>query len=227
MQLKMTVESDGEKTVLDGMINELVIAGWTGRDQDALDAHIRELEEIGVARPAKTPTYYRVSSSLLTTANVIEVSGETSSGEVEFVLFALERELYIGLGSDHTDREAEKIGVTLSKQLCPKPVCGRIWKFEDIADHWDELVLRSYANIDGKKILYQEGSVTAMREPVELMQNYLGRSGSPQSLAMFCGTLAVNGGIRAADEFSIELEDPVLGRKLSHTYTTISLPIAG
>ena len=32
-------------------IDSLVIAGWTGRNVEALEAHIKELEAIGVKRP--------------------------------------------------------------------------------------------------------------------------------------------------------------------------------
>ena len=35
---------------------------------------------------------------------------------------------------------------------------------------------------------------------------------------MFCGTLSAKGGIRSAAEFSFEIEDPVLGRKIQHAY---------
>jgi hypothetical protein len=44
---------------------------------------------------------------------------------------------------------------------------------------------------------------------------------------MFCGTLAAKGGIRPAPRFMIELEDPVLGRKITHTYDIVSLPVLG
>jgi hypothetical protein len=33
---------------------------------------------------------------------------------------------------------------------------------------------------------------------------------------MFCGTLAVHGGIEGGELFEMELEDPVLGRRLTH-----------
>ena len=33
----------------------LIVAGWTGRDEQALRKHIRELEEIGVKAPKSTP----------------------------------------------------------------------------------------------------------------------------------------------------------------------------
>ena len=43
---------------------------------------------------------------------------------------------------------------------------------------------------------------------------------------MFCGTLAVHGGIRLTPGLELELEDPVLGRRLSHRYEVRALPIA-
>ena len=97
---------------------ELVIAGWTGRDQAALQKHIRELEAIGVKPPKTTPIFYRVAANLLTTASEIQVSGADTSGEVEFVLLNTSSGIRVAVGSDHTDRKAETIGVSLSKQLC-------------------------------------------------------------------------------------------------------------
>src|SRR3954468_2258849 len=101
-----------ERTLDPGDIKRLVVAGWTGRDQAALEAHIRELEALGIARPKSTPIFYRVAAALLTTADVIEVIGGDSSGEVECIVYALGEGLWLGLGSDHTDRKAEAIGVT-------------------------------------------------------------------------------------------------------------------
>ena len=68
-------------------IDSLVIAGWTGRNVAALEAHIKELEAIGVKRPKTVPIFYRTAYSLLTTAMSIEVMADKSSGEVEFVLY--------------------------------------------------------------------------------------------------------------------------------------------
>jgi hypothetical protein len=44
---------------------------------------------------------------------------------------------------------------------------------------------------------------------------------------MFCGTLAVKGGIRPADAFEMELEDPVLRRTIRHKYAVAALPVEG
>ena len=198
---------------------ELVIAGWTGRDEAALRKHIRELEEIGVKPPKTTPIFYRVSASLWTFGNSIQVSGPDTSGEVEFVLMKTKDHLRIAVGSDHTDRKAETIGVTLSKQLCAKPVSRDSWRYEEVKDHWERLVLRSWS--DGE--LYQEGPVTAMRSPEDLLSRYPLKPG----WAMFCGTLAAKGGIRPGKLFRMELEDPVRKRKLAHEYRITVLPVEG
>ena len=198
---------------------ELVIAGWTGRDQAALHKHIKELEEIGVKPPKTTPIFYRVAASLFTYANEIQVSGPDTSGEVEFVLMKGE-ELRVAVGSDHTDRKAETIGVSFSKQLCAKPVSTESWRYDEVKPHWEKLMLRSWT--DGE--LYQEGPVTAMRSPEDLLQRY---GGLRPGWAMFCGTLAARGGIRPGKVFRMELEDPVLKRKLKHEYSIKVLPVEG
>ena len=204
-------------------VSDLVIAGWTGRDEAALRKHIRELEEIGVKPPKSTPIFYRVSANLFTHANAIQVSGPDTSGEVEFVLFRTEEGLRVAVGSDHTDRQAETIGVTLSKQLCAKPVSSDSWRYEDVRPHWNRLVLRSFIEEKGRKVLYQEGTVDHMRSPEDLLGRYPLEAGQ----AMFCGTFAAKGGIRPSTSFEMELEDPVLGRKLTHAYTIKVLPVEG
>jgi hypothetical protein len=200
-------------------VSELVIAGWTGRDEAALRKHIKELEEIGVKAPKTTPIFYRVSANLFTHDTAIQVSGPDTSGEVEFVLIKGE-DLRVAVGSDHTDRKAETIGVSLSKQLCAKPVSSESWRYAEVKPHWEKLVLRSWA--DGE--LYQQGPVTAMRSPEDLLQRY---GGLKSGWAMFCGTLAAKGGIRPAGRFTMELEDPVLKRKLRHEYRIQVLPVEG
>ena len=200
-------------------VTELVIAGWTGRDEAALRKHIEELEAIGVKPPKTTPIFYRVSANLLTVADAIQVSGADTSGEVEFVLLAKTDGLWVTVGSDHTDRKAETIGVSLSKQLCAKPTSKEAWRYDDVKPHWEKLVLRSWS--DGE--LYQEGPVTAMRSPEDLLSKYPLQPGS----AMFCGTLAAKGGIRPGKLFRMELEDPVRKRKLAHEYRINALPVEG
>jgi hypothetical protein len=208
-------------------IHSLVVAGWTGRDVAAVEKHIRELEAIGVKRPRSTPIFYRNAVSLLTTADTIEVLGENSSGEIEYVIHAIGGELFVGVGSDHTDRKAETINVSMSKQMCAKPVSPKMWRLSEVTPHWDKLTLRSHAVIGGARTLYQEGSVAAMRTPQELMRLYTGGADLKAGTSMFCGTLAVHGGIRSATAFEMELHDPVLDRSILHAYKIQTLPDEG
>ena len=208
-------------------IDQAVVAGWTGRDPAAVEKHIRELEALGVKRPATTPIFYRVAAARLTTSDTIEAVGESSGGEVEFVLLQHAGKLWVGTGSDHTDREVEKIGVTVSKQMCDKPVATTFWAFDEVAPHWDKLILRAHVTENSKRALYQEGPVAAMRTPADLMSRYSKSGHLAEDNLMFCGTLAARGGVRPTDNFEFELEDPVLGRKISHAYRVKKLPILG
>jgi hypothetical protein len=208
-------------------VAHLVIAGWTGRDRAAVEKHIRELEELGVKRPATTPVFYRASASLLTTDQTIEIPGEASSGEVEFVLLQTGGKLWVGVGSDHTDRQVETYNVTVSKQMCAKPIGAQFWAFDEVVDHWDSLLLRSSIEEGGASVPYQEGGVTAMLDPRELIALYTGGGPLAEDTLMFCGTLAARGGIRPAPRFSFEIEDPVRGAKIPQAYAIATLPVAG
>ena len=225
--LTFNLDARGATTPLTLAIDRAVIAGWTGRDPVARDKHIAELEAIGIARPATTPIYYRVSARRLTTADSIEVSGGDSSGEVEFVLIGWQGSTFVGLGSDHTDRKVETYSVTVSKQMCDKVMAPVLWEFEDVAGHWDRLILRSFAWSGGTRVLYQEGTLDSMLPVAELVQRGFGDGELPDGCALFGGTFAAKGGIRPASRFEYELEDPVLGRSIRHAYDVIELPVLG
>jgi hypothetical protein len=226
MQISMkSVSKDGVEAFV-FVPDTLIIAGWAGRDQEAMEHHIQELEALGIARPAQTPTYYRASASRLSTEKVLEASGTASSGEVEPVIFARDGKLYVGVGSDHTDREVETYGVTVSKQMCDKPIADTVWPFNEVADHWDDLKLASYIWENGGKVLYQEGSIQSLLDPRDTISGYKAGSLADGSV-LFCGTMPAIGGIRTSSRFYAEIEDPVLSRKISFCYDIVSMPIAG
>jgi hypothetical protein len=225
--LTFNVEDKGALTPLTLAIDQAVIAGWTGRDPVARDKHIAELEAIGIARPATTPIYYRCSARRITLEDRIEVCGEDSSGEVEFVLIGWQGRIFVGCGSDHTDRKVEAYSVTVSKQMCDKPMAPVLWELEDVIAHWDQLVLRAWATIGGERVLYQEGTLDHMLPVKDLIARGFDGKALPDGCAMFGGTFAAKGGIRPADRFEFELDDPVLMRKISHGYDVITMPVLG
>ena len=171
------------------------------------------------------PLFYRVGADRLVTDERLTVLGHATSGEVEAVLLGSDTGTMLAVGSDHTDRELEQFSVAHAKQQCAKPASRFIWRLSDVIDHWDALVLRSWAVEDGVRTLYQEMSIDALLDPGDLVARYLGHPGAlPAGTAMFCGTVPVRGDIRPMERFEIELEDPVLRRSLTHGYDVVCLP---
>lgn len=225
--IELNVQSLSGQSSEKMIVQDLIIAGWTGRDPIAVQHHIEELKALGVPPPKTTPIFYRVSSSRLNQQKQIEVIGQASSGEAECVLVKFNDDLLVGLGSDHTDREAETFGITLSKQMCDKPLGVNFWPYEEVVDHWDKLILRSRIEEAGIEVVYQDGPVSSLRSPFDLISKYSKEGVLPDGSVMFCGTHAAIGGIRPSKKFSMELIDPVLNRKLTHDYSTKSLVVEG
>jgi hypothetical protein len=209
----------------------LIRAGWTGRDPSAVQHHIDELGALGVPPPSRTPLFYRMDPALLCTAGSIDVLGPDTSGELETVLIALADGLWVGLGSDHTDRAMEAHGVAISKQMCRKPMAPVLWRFDEIAQHWDQLVLRAHIIEDGERRLYMEAALATVRHPDDLIRGYRESIGLPAAgelpvgTVMFMGALNAIGGVRPARQFEMVLEDPVRGRALAHAYEAQPLPL--
>lgn len=207
-------------------IDNLVIAGWTGRDPKAIQHHVEELAAIGVPPPSATPLFYRVSNTLVTQTDRLQVLGPDTSGEAEPVVVALADGLWLGVGSDQTDRKAESMSVALSKQLGPKVVGRRLWRLADVLPRWDTLRLRAFATFGGKRTLYQDAALSAMRSADDLIRRFTG--GKDTLIAgtvMFCGTVVAIGGVRPSERFEVELEDPASGDKLTLGYDVDELPV--
>lgn len=225
MKLFFQVASGNKPQTLEVDIQTFIVAGWAGRDPAAIQHHIEELAALGVPPPSAVPLYYRVASNQLTQAERVQVIGTDSSGEVETLVFAVDGELYVSLASDHTDRKLEAYSVAMSKQVCPKPVATEAWRFSEVADYWDELVIRSYIEENGATVLYQEGTLASLLTPSDLMVGYhKGVSTLPVGAAMSCGTVGAIGGIRSASTFMMELFDPRRQRTMRHSYAIETLP---
>jgi hypothetical protein len=206
---------------------QLVIAGWTGRDRASIDHHIEELAAIGVPRPSSVPLYYRVAASLLTQASQIEVLGAGSSGEVEPVLVRARGRWWLTVGSDHTDRDAERVGVALSKQLCAKPIASSAWAWEAVAAHADIVGLRSEIFEHGRWVRYQDGTLASIQPLEKLIAGLPADAPVADGLVLFCGTLgalpdAAGRGVRPAARMRLQLTDG--DRTLTHEYASTALP---
>ena len=137
-KITFTLHADGKSTEKTIVYNQLLAIGYAGRNIAKTMEHIKELEEqLGVPAPKKIPTIFQMSNMLLTQDPDIDFVGNNTCGEVEYIIITQGDEIYIGLGSDHTDRKLESASVPKAKQVCPKPIGRDIWKYSDLKDHWD------------------------------------------------------------------------------------------
>lgn len=198
----------------------LVVAGYTGRDEAAVREHIDELAAIGVPAPDSVPAFYPMDPSLATQDDRIRVGGGNTSGEVEPVLVRAGGRLYLGVGSDHTDRDMERDSVADSKAACPKPLSARLAPLPAAAGlDWDSVGARCV--VDGA--VYQEGTLAALRIPTDVLALL---DASPQApgdrdVVVFCGTLPLlDGAFAPGGEWRLELVLPD-GTVIEHTYKAV------
>jgi len=210
-----------ENGAFDFQTKQLIVAGWTGRDAKAVQHHIDELAEIGVAPPSKVPLFYRVSNGLLTTDPVIEVLGSASSGEAEPLVVMHDGKLWLGLSSDHTDRQLETTSVAASKQICAKPCSTKLWDLALLADRLEAIQIQSWIYENSEWVLYQDGSLGQIRPLETLIEAANMQDGS----AMLCGTFAAIGGVRAAVRFRATMRDPVTDAEITLDYEARTLPV--
>ena len=196
-------------------IERLVCAGYTGRDKEMVKKHILELEKFGIPPPNKVPTFYELPVELLTMSDHIIVHGPRTSGEVEYVLFVDRGEIFVGLGSDHTDRDLERKDVKRAKATCPKVVAKKVWLYDEVKPHWDKIEIRSYVAENEKLKLYQRGDLSFILPPESLIEEL---KGEKEGLVLFSGTVPVIGELSFSDRFKMEIIDPVLKRKIEHEY---------
>ena len=203
-------------------VRKIINMGRTSRDPSDIMKHLEELKKAGIKVSPGIPSYNPKISDRITTDNKIEaLPNSKTSGEVEYVLlFTSDSYFYITVGSDHTDRELEKYNVILSKQICLNVISPKVWRYEDVKDHWDDLIMRSWIKENGKRQLYQEGKLREMLRPEELVEKVRLRvSGNLAGAVVYSGTFPIIGGeLCFSTYFEMELVDEHRGRSIKHIY---------
>lgn len=211
--LTFTVHGTDERIVLTDW--RALVAGYTGRDRTAVQAHIDELAAIGIPPPDSVPAFYPMDPALVTQDEAVEVTGANTSGEVEPVLVRHDGRLYLAVGSDHTDRDLEREDIARAKAICPKPVSHTV---VPLGDSFDFDAIEASSIVDGA--VYQSGRLSGLRDPVEVLASYeAGTGDGGGDLVMFGGTLPlVDGRFVPGASWELELRLPE-GTRLRHSYT--------
>lgn len=197
-----------------------IVAGYTGRDAAAVQHHLDELAAIGVAPPPEVPMFYPVDAETVNSDPEYPDTGGLTSGEIEPVYVRHRGTYYLGVGSDHTDRDLERIDIGRSKRACPKPVGVEVIRIGSAADlaalDLDRAIGR--CAVDGR--LYQEGGLDGLRTAADVTRRLAERLSLAEDDDFVClgGTLPLLDGTFVAGEYwHIEIELPG-GAKLSHDY---------
>lgn len=224
--IKLTLEQKAKSEPLTFGYTRMVNAGYVGRDQNEVRRHIEELAQKGIPGPKTTPTLYPVIPRTLVTGGEIEVYSHETCGEVEYVLLVEnERTIYVGVGSDHTDRHLEETDIPRAKQICPNVISQTVWPLTEVEDHWDDLEIQSKAVEDGQEILYQKGRLELILDPNSLLEFVRSKLKAPlDGMVIFSGTLGtLTGGFIYAEQFEAQLVDPKLDRRLELSYSVCPL----
>lgn len=196
----------------------VIVAGYTGRDEGQVRHHIEELAAIGVTPPPEVPMVYPMPTDLLSASTEVTVAGDNTSGEVEPVYIRHDGQWYLGVGSDHTDRTLETVDIGESKRACPKPIGPTIAAVADWAS-FDYDACEAASTVDDTT--YQQGMLSGLRRPDELLAILLGRDRqlADGDLVVFGGTLPLlDGTFVPGSAWSLSLTLPD-GTELTHTYT--------
>jgi 4-hydroxyphenylacetate 3-monooxygenase len=214
-----SADGTSEKRVFD--VTRMYNLGSATRDAQVAVHHQEEVAAAGVriAFDIPAPRIYPIAPYALTTSDVVEVHGDRTSGEVEIVLVVTgdtDDDIYVGVGSDHTDRELERVSIVYSKQTCPNVLAPTLWRLSEVADHWDECVLESWVD----DILYQQTPAGTFLSPKDLLKTLRERADVPDhGFVLYAGTIvALQGQLAYGSRWSFRLHDPVLDRQISHTY---------
>lgn len=221
MELDLVLENTKERRQLVFNYRRMVNAGYVGKNQEEVRRHIQELAEKGIPGPKSTPVLFPVVCNALVTDSVVEVYGSETSGEVEYVLLVInEDEVYVGLGSDHTDRHLEETDIPRSKQICPNLMSRTVWPLEEVQGDWDDLLMNASVVKDGEEIRYQEGRLGLLLNPAELMAFVKSKIPGPlEDLVIFSGTMGMlTEEFVFGEKFSSKLIDEKLNRRLEISY---------
>lgn len=200
----------------------LINAGYTGRNREAVQAHIDELALKGIPAPKSTPTYFPKVADRIMQSGTFEVLDETDhSGEGEFCLLCHKGVFYVTPSSDHTDRKLEETSILKSKQVYPNVVGTKVWRLDELEDHWDSIIMKSWVTKNGEETLYQKTALSALMPPAELISRVRKLLHNPEDLEgimIFSGTVAALNELSYSQTFKVALEDPVKGRTLTCDY---------
>ncbi|WP_314175856.1 DUF2848 domain-containing protein [Streptomyces winkii] len=233
--LSFTLSDGTRRTVT---VKRLLNAGYAGRSQEDVAAHVAELAELGVPAPSTTPALYPVSPYLAQQTGTVAVQHGKTSGEAEWALVVDDTgDLLLTAACDHTDRELETYGVAWSKNAAPDVLATSAWRLAEVAGRVDGLTLRAWVSGgpggtegaggsgEGGEQLIQDGTAADLLTPHHWAEVLRERGELEPGTVLISGTIPMVHGVdQFAAHWRVQLADPATGRELSLAYDVVPMP---
>lgn len=212
--------------LIDVEVRHLLNAGYTGRDQQSVQAHIDELTELGVPAPSTTPTLYPVSPYLAQQADSVAVQHRRTSGEAEWAIVITgpdESDVLLTVACDHTDRDLEVHGVAWSKNASPDVLGRKAWRLTDVADRLDDI--RLVGRVGADRTVIQDTTLAAMLPPKYWLDVLREMDLFEAGTILISGTVPMVEGVEQfADRWEAALIDPGTGDQITCSYLVEPMP---
>ncbi|MGW5927010.1 DUF2848 domain-containing protein [Streptomyces anulatus] len=207
-------------------VQQVLNAGYAGRSQDEVAAHVAELAQLGVPAPSVTPALYPVSPYLAQQADRVAVQHARTSGEAEWALVvAADGELLLTAACDHTDRDLEVHGVAWSKNAGPDVIARRAWRLDDVRARIDDLTLRAWVTHRGQETEIQRGTLAELLTPDYWAEVLRSRGDLVPGTVLISGTIPMTEDVdQFAEAWRVELGDPATGDTIHLAYEVVPMP---
>jgi 2-keto-4-pentenoate hydratase/2-oxohepta-3-ene-1,7-dioic acid hydratase in catechol pathway len=206
--LELDVVDEAPRTIEVGW---LFNAGYAGRDSDAVRHHVEELAALGVPAPENVPTLYPLSRMLARQDDVVQAPHGRTSGEAEWALIVGggPDDLLVTAACDHTDRALEVHGVAWSKQSAPDVIGRRAWRWDRVADRFDDFTLKAWVTHDHEEQLISDGSAADLLSPSYWIERLDEAGMLRPGTVLLSGTIPMIEGVdQFAEGWRVELADP-------------------
>jgi len=215
----------------DGTTREVTVrlllnAGYAGRRQDVVAAHVAELAALGVPSPSVTPALYPVSPYLAQQTTEVTAQHPHTSGEAEWALVVADGgELLLTAACDHTDRDLEVHGVAWSKNAGPDVLARQAWRLDDVSARLDQLTLCAWVTHHGAETRIQHGTLADLLTPAYWTDVLRTRGELTAGTVLISGTIPMAEHVdQFAERWRVELADPATGNAIALAYDVIPMP---